>query len=315
MRAHMFLPLVVLAFCGAAHAQSQVSDPEFKPSVARPAFASNGPVVVLDEAHDNFHTAAGRYKPFADLLRADGFTVREGKAKFDRDSLRGSKILVIANARSQAGAAFTDAEGVALQDWVREGGALLLVADHAPFGGAAESLAARFGVGMGKGWVFQRADTAAGMTTQIDFDRASGSLADHPITRGRGPDEAVSVIRAFTGQSLKPPADAVVLMRLGETAREAPDTAGLGLAARAIADKDERGLEPFPSVAGRAQGLAMTVGRGRVVVLGEAGMLSAQVVQFPPGDARQTIHMGMNVAGYDNQKFATNLMRWLAGVL
>lgn len=311
----VLLTLVFLAFCGAAHAQSQVSDPDFRPSVTRPAFAANGPVVVLDEAHDNFHTAAGRYKPFVDLVRADGFTVREGKATFDRASLRGVKILVVANARSQSGGAFTAAEADALHQWVRNGGALLLVADHAPFGGAAESLAARFGVGMGKGWVFQRADTASGMTTQIDYDRASGSLADHPITRGRDATESVSVIRAFTGQSLKAPPEAIVLMRLGDTAREAPDNAALNLAARAIADKDELALGQFPSVAGRAQGLAMTVGRGRVVVLGEAGMLSAQVVQFPPGDARQTIYMGMNVAGYDNQKFATNLMRWLAGAL
>lgn len=309
------LSLAFLAFCGAAHAQTQVSDPAFRPSVTRPAFAANGPVVVLDEAHDNFHTATGRYKPFVDLLRADGFSVREGKAKFDRTSLRDVKILVIANARSESGGAFTDAESAAVHAWVRAGGSLLLIADHAPFGGAAESLAARFGVGMGKGWVFQRADTPSGMTTQIDYDRASGSLADHPITRGRGADEAVSVIRAFTGQSLKAPANAVVLMRLGPTAREAPDNATLSVAARAIADNDALVLGQFPSVAGHAQGLAMRVGRGRVVVLGEAGMLSAQVVQFPPGDSRATIYMGMNVAGYDNQKFATNLMRWLARVL
>lgn len=301
--------------CGAAHAQTQMSDPDFKPAITRPAFAANGPVVVLDEAHDNFRTATGRYKPFADLVRADGFTLREGKAKFDAANLRDVKILVIANARASSGAAFTDAEADVVRDWVRGGGALLLVADHAPFGAAAELLAARFGVGMGKGWVFQPADTPAGMTTQIDYGRGAAALADHPITRGRDASERVSLIRAFTGQSLKAPTDAVVLMRLGDTAREAPDNASLNVAARAIADEDALTLQQFPSVAGRAQGLAMTFGRGRVVVLGEAGMLSAQVVRFPPGDPRAEIRMGMNVAGYDNQKFATNVMRWLAGVL
>jgi len=309
------LAAALFATFGVAHAQTQMSDPDFRPAITRPAFASNGPVVALDEAHANFHTASGRYKPFVDLVRADGFTVRESKAKFDATNLRDVKILVIANATAQDGAAFTDAEADAVRDWVRAGGALLLVADHAPFGAAAESLAARFGVGMGKGWVFQRADNAAGMTTQIDYARASGALADHPITRGRSADEIVSLIRAFTGQSLKAPADAVVLMRLGDSAREAPDNTSLNVAARAIADKDELALSQFPSVAGRAQGLAMRFGRGRVVVLGEAGMLSAQVVRFPAGDARPDIRMGMNVAGYDNQKFATNVMRWLAGVL
>ncbi len=44
----------------------QVADPDFDTSVARPAYPPGGPVVVLDEAHANFHTADGRYKPFAD---------------------------------------------------------------------------------------------------------------------------------------------------------------------------------------------------------------------------------------------------------
>lgn len=314
-RVAAFVVALGLLGFGQAYAQTQMSDPDFRPAVTRPAFAANGPVVVLDEAHANFHTATGRYKPFADLVRADGFTVREGKTAFDRVSLRGVNVLVIANARAESGAAFSDAEADAVRDWVRDGGALLLVADHAPFGAAAEMLAARFGVGMGKGWVFQRADTPNGMTTSIDFARTTGALADHPITRGRDASESVSLIRAFTGQSLKAPPDAVVLMRLGETAREAPDNAALGVAAQAIAAKDELTLGQFPSVAGRAQGLAMRFGRGRVIVLGEAGMLSAQVVRFPAGDPRQEIRLGMNVAGYDNQKFATNLVRWLAGVL
>ena len=44
----------------------------------------------------------------------------------------------------------------AIRDWVRAGGALLLIADHAPFGSAAASLASRFGVSMGKGWTFDQ---------------------------------------------------------------------------------------------------------------------------------------------------------------
>ncbi|MCZ6794189.1 MAG: hypothetical protein O7J95_11315, partial [Planctomycetota bacterium] len=57
---------------------------------------------------------------------------------------------------------------------------------------------------------------------------------------------------------------------------------------------------------GRAQGLALEFGKGRVVVLGEAGFLSAQLV----GPRRRPF--GMNVPGTDNRQLALNLMRWLA---
>ena len=48
----------------------QFADPEFDATVDRPAFTDRHPVVLFDEAHNNFHTAGGRYKPFADLFRA-----------------------------------------------------------------------------------------------------------------------------------------------------------------------------------------------------------------------------------------------------
>ncbi|PYS79732.1 MAG: hypothetical protein DMF70_12530, partial [Acidobacteria bacterium] len=41
------------------HAQ-QVADPNFDAKVAHPAYAKNGPKVLFDEAHNNFHTASGR---------------------------------------------------------------------------------------------------------------------------------------------------------------------------------------------------------------------------------------------------------------
>jgi len=46
----------------------QRADPGFNVTVARPTFTSWRPTVAIDEAHNNFHTADGRYKPFADLL-------------------------------------------------------------------------------------------------------------------------------------------------------------------------------------------------------------------------------------------------------
>jgi protein-S-isoprenylcysteine O-methyltransferase Ste14 len=59
---------------------------------------------------------------------------------------------------------------------------------------------------------------------------------------------------------------------------------------------------------GRAQGLALEVQTGRVVILGEAGMLRAQ-------RGRNGERVGMNVPGCDNRQLALNIMRWLSRVL
>lgn len=111
-------------------AQQQIVDPDFKPVVERPAYTRDGPTVVIDEAHSNFHTAGGQYRPFADLLKSDGYTVRASTRKFENGVLAGVDILVIANAlagdpSSRAQPAFTDQECDAGRDWVRRGGSLL----------------------------------------------------------------------------------------------------------------------------------------------------------------------------------------------
>jgi hypothetical protein len=310
--------LVFALLAPEGHAQEQLVDPTFKAVVQRPAYSQPGPTVAIDEAHSNFHKATGQYKPFADLLRSDGYNVKSSAAKFESGAFAGIDILVIANALPQdlsnpSGPAFTEQECDAVRDWVRSGGSLLLIADHAPFGGAAENLARRFGVAMGKGWAFDRADTE-GITTQLTFSRQNGSLGTHAILRGRVSEEEVRVIRSFTGQSLSVPDGAVVLMPLRTTAREAPTPDDLNAedaAARNTTAQATVGARSTPA-GGRAQGIAMTYGDGRVVVLGEAGMLSAQLVRFPNG--RET-RFGLNVPGNDNQQFALNVLHWLSGLL
>jgi hypothetical protein len=290
----------------------QVADPDFQPKVSRPAYSGKGPVVLVDEAHGNFHTASGRYAPFAQLLRADGFDVRPNTAKFDAGALKGARILVVANAMGPPGSndsVFTPEECAAVKAWVQAGGSLLLIADHTPFGAAASRLAETFGVRMGKGYVFEPVPGGApnALTTQLEYGRKDGWLADHPITRGRDAGEAVQKIRAFTGQSLTVPAGATNLMRLGPEAREAADTDALNTeAAKPPAERTS-------PRAGPSQGLAMKVGKGRVVITGEAAMFSAQVAQLP--NPPRTVRMGMNVPGLDNQQFALNVVRWLSGAL
>jgi hypothetical protein len=301
-------------------AQQQIVDADFKASVEKPAYTRGGPTVAIDEAHSNFHTAGGEYRPFADLLTADGYTVIASSRKFDAGIFAGVDVLVIANARDLAALlagdlsrpAFTEHECDIVRDWVRDGGSLLLIADHAPFGNAAESLGQRFGVTTGKGWAFDRASTG-GITTQLDFSRENRLLGEHVILHGRNSSGEVKHIRSFTGQSLGVPPGATILMKLSDTARDAATPADLDAedAAARSTGVSAVGLHSSP-VAGRAQGLAMTFGKGKVVVLGEAALFSAQVVRYADG---KELKFGMNVPGNDDRQFALNAVHWLSGLL
>jgi hypothetical protein len=303
------------------HAQQMV-DPDFKAIVEKPAYSRNGPTVAIDEAHSNFHTAAGQYRPFADLLKSDGYTVKASTRKFETGVFAGIDVLVIANARGSdlskpSLPAFTEQECDVVRDWVRQGGSLLLIADHAPYGSAAENLGRRFGVAMGKGWAFDRA-SQGGITTQLVFSRENGLLGAHPILSGRDASEEVKVVRTFTGQSLSAPDGATSLLKLSSTAREAATPNDLNAEDAAIrgtgASGDAAGSKSSP-VAGRAQGIAMRFGKGRVVVLGEAGMFTAQIVRLTGGNQQREMKFGMNVSGNDDRQFALNVVHWLSGLL
>jgi hypothetical protein len=268
-------------------------DATFDTAVAQPAYADEHPRALFDEAHHNFHTTGGRYRPFAELVANDGYRVITNKKKFTRGLLATGDILVIANAlgaegMDQAGAsnsAFTEAECDAVRDWVRAGGSLLLITDHTPFGSAAAPLARRFGVRMSDAYTADRQNSEGG---DLVFTRKNKLLGDHPITAGRGDSERINRVKTFTGQSLQGPTGSVAILRLGKTA------------------VDERDGRRIPA-AGRAQGVAFAFGEGRVVVLSEAAALTAQ------GDG--VSRFGMNVPGLDNRQLALNIMHWLSGLL
>lgn len=292
--------LILLA--GAAPGQ-QLPDPEFNVSVENPAYQRSGPRVMFDEAHHNFHTADGRYKPFVDLLVHDGYQVIRNRKPFTKQSLDSFKVLVIANALGAEEAddegsdqsAFTEEEVQAVYDWVRGGGALLLIADHAPFGAAAALLGTKLGVDMSKGFTYDAVNALQGdgANSFLIFSRENKLLGAHPIVEGRNEKERISRVLSFTGQSLKGPQESLSLLKLGDTAQDAPD----------------REAKSMVSAAGRAQALAFKVGKGRVVVQGEAAMLSAQIA------GPEKFKMGMNFEGYDNKQYALNVMHWLSGIL
>ncbi|HZM89197.1 MAG TPA: DUF4350 domain-containing protein [Blastocatellia bacterium] len=295
--------VLILAVAGLAQ---QVADPDFDPKVANPAYTKKHPKVFLDEAHNNFHTASGRYKPFADLISNDGYQVIPNKQKFSKAALKGCDVLVVSNALGAvamgspeaSNSAFTEEECDAVRDWVRSGGNLLLIADHAPMGAANEKLGMRFGVEMSKGYTGDPAnrDEETGSDTFLKYNRENKLLGDHPITRGRNAGETISRVIAFTGQSLKGPKDSVAFMKLADTAVNViPERPG--------------SAEQQSSAAGQAQGIAFKFGKGRAVVLAEAGMLSAQLA------GPRKMKFGMNRPGIDNRQLALNIMHWLSGLL
>jgi hypothetical protein len=291
------LAVLLLSFPAVSQQQADLT---FDASVKNPAYTTTHPKVLFDEAHFNFHTAGGRYKPFADLIGNDGYRVTSNKEKFTPQTLNGYEVLVIANAGAAQAtsadarkSAFTDEECDAVRDWVRGGGALLLIADHAPAGSAAANLASRFGVDMSKGYT---ADPATYERVVLDaswirFSRRQKNLGDHPITRGRNASERINSVLSFTGQSLKGPKESTALLKLSTEAYDVDDPGSPEKA-------------KMTSAGGRAQALAMPFGKGRVVVFGEAAMLTAQNRNF-----------GMNYPGTDDRQLVLNVMHWLTGLL
>jgi hypothetical protein len=293
---------------GAAEIKAQqVPDPDFKPSIENPAYAEGkGPVVLIDEAHFNFHTASGRYQSFANLLRRDGYVVQASKKKFSKESLNAGKILVIANALSRRNAldwnppfdpSFTGEEIAAVREWVDQGGALMMMVDHSPMPATAGKLAEAFGVRFHNGFAV---DPQAPPGPLL-FTRADKSLADHPVTQGRSEKERVDSVATFTGSAFQTDGGDPILTFLGpEAVSYTPEAPGRP------PNKDT----PRIPIKGWHQGVVMKVGKGRVAIFGEAAMFSAQR-QGP-----QKRPMGMNApVAKQNPQFLLNVMHWLSGLL
>ena len=268
--------LTILVGCAA-----QKSDSEYTPRVKSPTYAAAGPVVCVDEAHNNSHTATGLYKPFAQLLESDGFRVQRSNILLDRGVPAECAVYVSVNGAGGKTyklfglnlptksrerrhlSAFTGQEIDSLRAWVERGGSMLLVADHHPYGAAASAGSAAFGVEMSTGFT---ESTNFDPATPYDHSRLVFStenrlLGIHPIISGRGDAERVQRVVTFTGQSLLS-AHGTPLLLLGDSAIDYTEINGKLESQRAK---------------GNAQAIATSVGRGRVVVLGEAAMLTAQV--------------------------------------
>ena len=303
MYREVFFPGVVLLALASPVSGQQEPDLDYRPVLEAPAYEfGKGPSVAIDEAHHNFHTADGRYRPFAELLRRDGYRVRGLGGPASPDSLNGVDVLVIANPLHERNvedwslptpSAFTAEEISAIRAWVEKGGSLFLILDHMPFPGAGGDLAKAFGVRFSNGFAVRKPDESS---TTFIFRQDTGGLAESAVTKGRKEQERVTQVATFTGSGFRPPADATpVLVFNGNFVSLLPDRAW-----EFSADT------PWEPLDGWCQGAVMKAGGGRVAVFGEAAMFTAQLAGI------QRRRVGMNAPeASQNHQLLLNVMHWL----
>lgn len=286
----------------------QMPDTGFVPAVKNPYYGTNkGPLILIDQAHHNFHTIKSRYGPFAKILRKDGYRVQPNTQAFSTKTLEGARILVIANAVHESDtsewiipnpSAFTKEEIAAVKAFVENGGSLFFIADHMPMPGAGSGLASAFGFEFYNGFA---TDTAAGLypgsKKELDrFYKSNATLASHPVTKGNTKEETVDSIATFTGQGFHIPASATSILTFTENyVVLLPDTAW----------KFNASTKKI-SAGGLSQGALAEVQKGRLAVFGEAAMFTAQV------KGKEQTNFGLNSKdGPHNLQFLLNIIHWL----
>ncbi len=274
----------------------QVGDPGFRYPIGSPLFdKGEGLKVAIDEGHNNFHTLSGRYASFGQLLSDDGFQMTSLQGEVTYTKLTAIQILVISNPVHQSNlgnwtlpnpSAYSKTEIKTINEWVKQGGKLFLIADHMPFGGAAAELAESFGFNFTNG--FARFPEQNSFDT---FSREKNTIVDHSVTKD------IDEVMTFTGQAFEIPEHAQGLLQFpkGSFSLE-PDTAW-----RFNENTYAREIE------GWYQGALLKYGKGKVVVFGEAAMFTTQLA------GAQKMKVGMNTKGAEqNAMLLRNVMRWLS---
>jgi len=303
MKSKNWISFLFFGFISTILFSQQVADKEFNPVIASPEYAKGkGPLVVIDKGHYNFHTAKGRYMPFAILLRSDGYVVKDYPGEFNMTGLKKVRILVIANALNKINtenwflptpSAFSPQEITIVRKWVEKGGSLFLIADHMPMGGAAADLAAAFGFAFTNGFATDTANRGPAF-----FYSKDNTLLSCSITNGRNDSEKIEKVVTFTGQAFKIPDEASSILRFDERyLLLETDTAWVFNA-----------NTKYTSIKDWSQGAYMKYGKGRVVMFGEAAMFTAQL------GGPQKVKVGMN-SDYaeENYKLLLNIIHWLDG--
>lgn len=299
------------------------NDTAFISEVEEPAYEKGeGPKILLDGAHHNFFIQWDFIKPFSDLAKADGYQTIVDSLKFTPEYLKDFDIVVIITAlpfdfttkiEVTNESTFSTEEINSLYNWVNNGGSLLVFSEHAPFDQAINPLLNKFGITSSIGYTIDSAfyDKKIGRTGWIEFSKTNGLLnSEHPIVKGRKPSERVTRVLTFGGSGLSGEGYSN-LLKLSESSENVMHATGVG-----------------PIGNGDSQGLAGTIGKGKVVALGDANGFTAMNfdTEDPSKKAAGIVHnyevehltkqaAGMNLKEYNWKQFVLNTLHWLSGKL
>lgn len=276
----------------------RISDGVFHFDIDRPAYEiGTGPRVLIDEAHNNFHTTQGTYKPFASLIEKDGYVVERCTSPFTEKALSECDILVISDAMplEDASSPISKTEIERLQKWVNDGGSLFLITDHYPDPDAVKDLAAAFEVDLHNGYAMK--NFFSGPQGPHIFKREDKTLGSHPIVDGYNNEDQIEAIATFAGCAFKASDRYTPILILGAGNESwTPEKR-----------YDFKEDTPRIDVEGWLQGAVAEFGKGRVACFGEAAMFTAQL--FGP----EKVPVGMNApVARDNARFLLNVMHWLS---
>lgn len=292
---------LILLLCSSVAFAQAVQDTAFKIAAPEPMFEKGmGSTVSIDQAHNNRHTKSTGLFAISEMLESDGFLVVENTKNFSEESLTKVDILVIVNALHDSNqrnwalpcpSAFTGEEIEVLQKWVTAGGRLLLSADHMPYGGAVKDLASTFGVMWSNSFAM---GLKRNQWPPSEFVRANGTLLNSPVTDGSEKVKRVDFIASFTGSAFKAPA-AVPFLTFDSTHEILWPKVAWKFSKKTTTE----------SAAGWLQGACLAYGKGKMVLLGESAMITAQL--------RGKTKIGMNSPDApQNAQLAINIFRYLA---
>ncbi|MAU91871.1 MAG: hypothetical protein CMQ03_06050, partial [Gammaproteobacteria bacterium] len=179
------------------------NDPNFVTTIEKPSYeAERGPLIVVDNGHNNFFITTGLIKPLLELLGSDGYRLDFSAGKVDLATLDRADIFLVITPMSSAYNDFEDEfteaysteEVVVLERWVRKGGSLIVFSEHFPFDIAVSGLLEVFGI-----------STSIGVTIDYDFSNESaGEIVfeqerlekSHPIVAGK---RSVTKVASYGG--------------------------------------------------------------------------------------------------------------------
>ncbi len=273
------------------------------------------PVIVSAEGHNNFR-GRDSYREMELFLAREGFELRQYMGAITREALEGVSILHTDNALALENqdnwtlptpSAFTSEEIKVIYNWVHDGGSLLMVIEHMPFGGSYRDLARAFNIETNNGFVVDESllngysEETISTAGWFVFSQDNGSLGDHPILTGRQPHERIDFLSADVGSAFRLPDRAVSLMTFGSDAISLEPSVSWKFDA----------TTPRRSVSGWSQGGVMKVGKGRLAVLGDNFLIIPPSHLAPPYLESEK----EAVLGVYHPQFTVNMYRWLSGQL